>query len=263
MGYLKGALLGLGLLFFGLIAFFLSLIALAVSPLFPNLRFKSNYFFLAPFGWYTRSVVGVKLIFFHRERITARRPAVFVANHQSGSDLGLIGSACPQRSVIVAKKEIQNIPLFGWFFKIAGNLMIDRKKTFEAKSQMEDIRGMMAKRNLNLVIFPEGTRSKTQTFLPFKKGAFHLAIATGYPVVPVVCSSLKGRAVWENFDLKGGHVILSVLEPIETAGLTVRDLEPFKEKVRNLMLAEFNRINLLVDQYDQNPRLAKSAASSI
>ncbi|MBC7397647.1 MAG: 1-acyl-sn-glycerol-3-phosphate acyltransferase, partial [Bdellovibrionales bacterium] len=223
------------------------------------LRFHSNYFFLGPFGVFARAVMGVKLSFIHRERLDACRPAVFLGNHQSGSDLGIMGTACPERSVIVAKKEIQNIPIFGWFFKIAGNLMIDRKKTFEAKTQMEEIRETMKRRDLNLVIFPEGTRSKTQTFLPFKKGAFHLAIATGYPVVPVICSSLKGKAVWETFDLKGGHVIISVLNPIETKDLGVRDLDQFKDRVRNIMLAEFERINLLAASYDSNPELAKQA----
>ncbi len=259
MGYLKGILLAVGLIVFGLFAFILAVLALLVSPVFPKLRFEANYFFLGPFGWFARFIVGVKLRFIHRERLAGWRPAVFIGNHQSGMDLGIIGTACPRRSVIVAKKEIQNIPIFGWFFKIAGNLMIDRKKTFEAKTQMEAIREVMKKRDLNLVIFPEGTRSKTQNFLPFKKGAFHLALATGFPIVPVICSTLTKKAVWETFDLRGGNVIISVLDAIPTQGLGVKDVDALKERVRAVMLLEYERINQIAEEYDRDPAKAKAA----
>jgi lysophosphatidate acyltransferase len=103
---------------------------------------------------------------------------------------------------------------------------------------------------LNLAIFPEGTRSKTGEMLPFKKGAFYMAVATGCPVIPVVCSNLQGKGIWETFQLKGGNVVVSVLPPLETAHLNLSDLGGFTEQVRTLMLQEYARVTQLADQMD-------------
>ena len=262
MGYLKGVLLLLALLGVGFYAFLASLVALLVSPVLPQLRYRANSFFLTPFGWLAKKIVGVRVIVLNHENILKARPAVLIGNHQSGMDLGIVGSVAPPGSVIVAKREIQNIPIFGWYFKIAGNLMIDRKKTVQAKNQMEAIRETLATRNLNLVIFPEGTRSKNQQMLPFKKGAFHLAIATGYPIIPVVCSSLQGKAVWETFDLKGGAVVISILPPMETRQLNPNDIDAFRESVRARMVSEFERVNAMAAAAENEPRKKRSPCCS-
>jgi lysophosphatidate acyltransferase len=250
MGYLKGILLGVAMILFGSIGFLGSVIALLLSPVFPKLRFYSNSFFLEPFGWFARTVVGVKLTILNRDRIYSARPAIFIGNHQSGLDLAVIGQCCPARSVIVGKKELKAIPVFGWFFWIAGNLLIDRANKSSAKSQIEKVRRKLADQNLNLAIFPEGTRSKTGEILPFKRGAFYLAVSTGYPLIPVVCSNLQGKGIWERFQLKGGNVVISVMPPIETRELNLSDLAGFSERVRQTMIEEYARVSALADQLD-------------
>jgi 1-acyl-sn-glycerol-3-phosphate acyltransferase len=250
MGFLKAVLLAIGLLVFGWFGFLASLLALFLAPAFPRLRFYSNSFFLEPFGWFARTVVGVKLTVLNRERIHAVRPAIFVGNHQSGLDLAVIGACCPARSVIVGKKELKAIPLFGWFFWIAGNLLIDRANKSSAKSEIEQVRKRLSDQNLNLAIFPEGTRSKTGEILPFKRGAFYLAVSTGYPILPVVCSNLQGKGIWERFQLKGGNVVISVLPPMETKGLNLSDLRAFSDQVRNLMIEEYQRVSALAEELD-------------
>ena len=217
---------------------------------------RLNRLFLQSFGWSTRKIVGIKQIVLNEPRIRSRRPAVLIANHQSGLDLAILGSICPTRSVIVAKKEIQYIPLFGWFFKGAGNILINRSKTEDAKRMINAVKEALTQKNLNMVIFPEGTRNRhgagDDLMLPFKKGAFYLAVSTQLPLIPVVCSSLKGKAVWENFDLGGGVVVLSVLEPIETKDLAPHEVDAFRTRVRELMVAELKRVNALADEYTQN-----------
>ena len=106
------------------------------------------------------------------------------------------------------------------------------------------------KKNLAASNFPEGTRNKisNEILLPFKKGAFHIAFSKGIPIVPVVCSSLKGIAVWERFELSGGKVIVKVLDPIETKDIPKNEINAFIERVRNLMQMELNQLNAQVNQ---------------
>jgi 1-acyl-sn-glycerol-3-phosphate acyltransferase len=245
MGLLKALMLAVGLVFFGGAAFFLSILAALASPVFPGLRFYSNSFFLIPFGWFARKVTGLRVILQNPERIHAHRPAVFIGNHQSGLDLAVIGMACPARTVIVGKQEIGRIPFFGWFFWIAGNLLIDRSDKRGSKSKMDSIRARLEKNRLNLAIFPEGTRSKTGSILPFKRGAFYLAASAGYPIIPVVCSDLTGKGIWENFGLGGGKVIVSILEPVPTLGLNLSDLSTLSDSIRSAMIREYERVSLL------------------
>jgi len=248
--YFKGVVLAIGLVTFGCVGFLLSVGALVLSPLFPSLRFYSNSFFLEPFGAFARTLVGIKLTVLNRERIYAARPAIFIGNHQSGMDLAVIGECCPSRSVIVGKRELLFIPVFGWFFWIAGNVLIDRANKTSAKAGIDRVRMKLAQRNLNLAIFPEGTRSKTGEILPFKRGAFYLAASTGYPIIPVVCSNLKGKGIWEQFQLNGGNVVVSVMPPIETQNLNLSDLAGFSERVRQSMIEEYARVCALADQMD-------------
>ena len=225
-----------------------------------------NQVFSRPFGYLCRKIIGIELKILHPENGTIHRPAVILGNHQSSMDLGIMWAACPLRTVIVAKKELKHIPIFGWFFVAAGNLLIDRSKTQDAKKQIAAMVKLMKEKNLNLAIFPEGTRNRHKRkadgteglgILPFKKGAFHLAVNTGFPLVPVVCSSLEGKAVWENFDLKGGKILISVLEPIQTEGIKPTEVSELQERVYHLMVNEYNRLNELLD-----PKTKSSARKS-
>ena len=251
MGHLKAYLLMLAMIVIGFVAFLMAVGALILSPIVPKLRYQSNQFFLVPFGIFARWLVGIKLVVLNGKRVTIARPCVLVGNHQSALDFAIISHACPGAAVIVAKRELKHVPIFGWFFQIAGNLLIDRSNPRSAKQQMDVAREMIKKENLNLAIFPEGTRSRTQEILPFKKGGFHLAVSMGFPILPIVCSSLKGKAVWEKMDLKGGHIVVSVLEAVPTVGLTIDQIDALRDEIRKRMVTEFERINELANSYDE------------
>ena len=260
LNVIKALLLLFGLLFFGFIAFLACVFAKLTGPLFPNLPSKLNLIFIKPFGAWTRRVVGIKQIILNEDRLHLHRPMIFFGNHQSALDLAIIGSVCTEGAVVIGKKEIKNIPLFGWYWKAAGNLLLDRGNPTTARAQMEAIRNELISKRLNLAVFPEGTRSKSGEILPFKRGVFHMAASTRLPMVPVVCSRMKGKAIWENFELKGGHVIISVLEPIDTTNLDMNDLSKVSDEMRNKIIVEYDRINLLAEEYDRNPNQKKEAS---
>ncbi len=197
-------------------------------------------------------IAGVKVKVLNPQGINARRPAVLIGNHQSGMDFAVIGSLCPPDTVVIGKREIIYIPFLGWFLLGAGNILIDRSKSRKARSALLNAIQTMKTKNLNLAIMPEGTRNRQDStqLLPFKKGAFNLAIEAQFPIIPVVCSSLEGIAILEKSQIKGGRVIVSVMEPVETVGLTLQDVHRLSDEIRGKMQIELNRINTLVMQND-------------
>ena len=204
-----------------------------------------NWVFIQMFTRFVCFVVGIKIEVIDKEKAYINRPVVYVGNHQSALDLALIGAFSPKNSVVVAKKEVVYIPIIGWYFKAAGNLFIDRSNKFDSHTQMDHLADILVKKNLAASIFPEGTRNKksNEVLLPFKKGAFHIAFSKGLPIIPVVCSSLKGIAVLERFELSGGKVIVKVLDPIETKDVPKSEMGAFIERVRELMQLELNKLN--------------------
>jgi lysophosphatidate acyltransferase len=127
-------------------------------------------------------------------------------------------------------------------------LFIDRANSRDSRERVNQLAEVIVKRNLDVSIFPEGTRNKKADgkLLPFKKGAFHIAFAKGLPIIPVVCSNLGGIAVWETFDLAGGDVWVKVLDPIETKDIPQKEINLFMENVRNLMQKELDVLNAQV-----------------
>lgn len=130
------------------------------------------------------AVVGARVTYQGLEHIPLGRPCIFMANHQSIVDIWALIRILPLSTRFVAKQELFRIPVFGWVLATAGFVSIDRSNRMEAIRSLE----LAAKRirsGLSLVMFPEGTRTRDGRLRPFKKGAFHLALRAGVPVVPV------------------------------------------------------------------------------
>jgi 1-acyl-sn-glycerol-3-phosphate acyltransferase len=241
MGFIKAFCILVAFLLSGFFGFCVAVPGYLVSLLFPRMRYALNGFFIQPFSYFVRAFVPLKLKILNEERAYRYRPAIFLGNHQTGLDFALISQACRGAFVIVAKKELFRIPIFGWFFFLAGNLLIDRSNSKSAMATLRSIKEILISNRLNLAMFPEGTRSKTGKMLPFKKGAFILAKELGLPIVPVVCSPLQGIGIWENYELQGGEVMLSILEPISAETVKNTDIAQLIELTRTAMEAEFER----------------------
>lgn len=134
--------------------------------------------------------IGVKPEVHGLENVEPDRPYIFAANHQSAFDIFVLLAVLPPKVRFLAKKELFSIPLFGQGLRKAGNLPVDRSNR-QAAMRSIDQAAQAVRHGRSIIIFPEGTRSKTLEMLPFKKGGFILAIKSGQPIIPVSISGAR------------------------------------------------------------------------
>ncbi|MEO8190118.1 MAG: lysophospholipid acyltransferase family protein [Acidobacteriota bacterium] len=174
-------------------------------------------------------------------RLSASRPCVFVSNHQSIMDLLVYGSIVPRMTVAVGKQEISKIPLFGWFFRASGNLVIERGNSEAAREMLAAAARRLKEEGVSVWFMPEGTRNTGPELLRFKTGAFRLAAAAGVPVVPVVAAPLRAIVDTDLFVARPGRLPISVLEPV-TVGEGEEAIAAAAASVRERMQRELEAI---------------------
>ncbi len=168
----------------------LPLTAVAIIAGAPFLGPKRSFWFFGPL--WSRSI----FLFFgmHNEVIgwedlpedirQGRQPVIFMANHESALDPPVLMGSLPIPAVYLAKKELKWMVPVGWAAMMAGTIFIDRSNREKAVASIataaREIRG-----GKSVVLFPEGTRTRTGELLPFKKGGFALAVDAGTPIVPL------------------------------------------------------------------------------
>lgn len=170
-------------------------------------------------GWLCLRMSGITLELVGRERIEATRPALFLVNHTSLFDVLLAMWLTPFGTTAVAKKEIRWFPFVGQIYLLSGSLRIDRRDRAAAVAGMAAQAHFIAKNRLSVVIWPEGTRSRSGRLLPLKKGFGHLALQTRLPIVPIVVSGAHRAWRVGGFRIRtGAEVRVEVGETIVTEG---------------------------------------------
>lgn len=197
------------------------------------------------FAWLHR-LLGIKLIL--RPRSEFNEPAIYIANHQNNYDMVTIAGMVPPHTVSIGKRSLIWIPFFGLVYWATGNIFIHREKRSSAIQTMNKVGEIIKEKQISVWMFPEGTRSRGRGLLPFKTGAFHTAIATGVPIVPIVCSELHNK-----IDLnrkENGIVICETLDPISTEGYSRENIKELIEKCHTLMQQRINELNEEVAQLE-------------
>ena len=182
-------------------------------------------------GWVLRTS-GTRVRVEGIEHIGADRPQVIVSNHQSWYDVFALATTIPGRYRFIAKKELGRIPLFGPAWKAAGHIAIDRSDRASAVRSLDRAAATLQRDGSSVVVFPEGTRSPTGELLPFKKGAFMLALYAGIEVVPAGVSG--GRTVLKKGDWRvhKGEIIVRFGRPIPTASYSADNRDALIARVR-------------------------------
>jgi 1-acyl-sn-glycerol-3-phosphate acyltransferase len=161
----------------------------------------------------------------------SRRPYVFVSNHESYADVFLV-SHFPWEMKWMAKDTIFRIPVMGWMMRMAKDVPITRGNRDSAIAALAECRDRLQRR-VSVMIFAEGTRSPTDELLPFKDGAFQLAIETQTPILPIAIAGTRDCMAKHSFAFRRAHARARVLDPIPTTGLTLDDLATLRERTRS------------------------------
>ncbi len=182
------------------------------------------------------ALAGIRLAVDGEEHVWSHRPAVFVFNHQSAVDTLLLCRILRRDFVGIAKQEARRTPLFGPAMAFSGTVFIDRANHQSALRALRPAVDAL-KSGTSIVIAPEGTRSPTPRLGPFKKGAFHLAMAARVPIVPIVFKNALDALPKHGLVIRPATVEAVVLPPIPTDEWTADTLEDWMADVRSRFLA--------------------------
>jgi 1-acyl-sn-glycerol-3-phosphate acyltransferase len=177
------------------------------------------------------SLTGIRFRVAGREHVLLDRAAVYCANHQSNIDPPVLFDALHPRMHILYKHEIDRIPLLGRAFRLGGFIPVDRRNK-EAAMRSIDSGAASIRAGNSFLIFPEGTRSRTDQLLPFKKGGFVMAIKAQAPIVPVAVQGGREAMRRGSWLIRPVTVSIRVGRPIETAGAALDDRDEVIARVR-------------------------------
>lgn len=164
---------------------------------------------------------GVKVEVRHSCEL-ADEPYVFVANHASNLDIWLLLAHLQRDFRFISKKEWGRLPLFGWAMRASSMIFIDRGNSRNARESIVQAAARISG-GLSIVLFPEGSRSRSGELREFKRGAMHLALRAKAALVPIAIRGAFSLMPPGRFSIVPGKVVLDVGRPIETSSRTFDD----------------------------------------
>jgi len=159
---------------------------------------------------------------------------VIVANHQSLLDIYVLYGYLGLDVKWVMKKELRSVPVLGMACEAMGHIIVDRSNT-EAALESINLARDRIRDGMCVIFFPEGTRSRDGSLLPFKKGAFRLAMDLGIPILPVSIHETNKILPSDTLDWLPGKATLRIHAPITTTGKTSLDVTQLSEQAFNVI----------------------------
>jgi 1-acyl-sn-glycerol-3-phosphate acyltransferase len=182
------------------------------------------------------ALVGVRVKVTGLERLDSKQPYIFTPNHQSFIEVPLLVTYIKRNPAYLAKKEVFKYPIFGFGIKLIGVVPVDRSNSPSAVESAKQATENL-KRGKSYVVYPEGTRSPDGRLLPFKKGAFMMAIDAGVPVVPVSISGATAIMPKSQIKIYPATVHITLHEPLSTRGFTRENVSTLVDLARNSVMS--------------------------
>lgn len=191
--------------------------------------------------WYGKVswVLGIEVEIRRDPALQAGEPYVYIANHQNNLDLFTLSGSVLPRTVTIGKKSLKYIPFFGQLYWLSGNFLIDRDDKTKALNTMLAAAERIANQKISVWMFPEGTRSYGRGLLPFKMGAFHIALEANVPLVPVCMSTTHQQFKlnrWNN-----GKVIIQMQAPVLLS--KEQNIRQFAKDLRAQMATQISKLD--------------------
>ncbi|MGB5492781.1 MAG: HAD-IB family hydrolase [Woeseiaceae bacterium] len=182
------------------------------------------------------ALIGLNLTVKGEHHLWSHRPAVFIFNHQSNVDMVIIARLLRRDITGVGKREIRNMPIIGRVMEAAGVVLIDRENSASAIEAMSPLVDAMRVEGKSVCLSPEGTRAPTIKLSTFKKGAFHLAMQAGVPIVPIVIQNSGDVQPKGDMLYHPGTVEVEVLPPVDTSEWSADTINKHVADVRDMYL---------------------------
>jgi 1-acyl-sn-glycerol-3-phosphate acyltransferase len=221
-----------------------ALLAMLGPPVLFVARLTGNRNFVYPwalFGarnWLRLS--GMRVLVRGRELLNPDQTYVFISNHRSYLDTATLFAYSGRRIGVIAKKELLKVPILGYGMGFVNVIAIDRSNRERAIQTVEAATAGI-RSGISFGVFAEGTRAKPGEFLPFKKGAFYMAVQAGVPIVPVAIKNtdiLMGKGTGE---ARAGTIEMVLLPPVSTSGLsTDQDVKNLVHQVHAAIAQELS-----------------------
>lgn len=160
-----------------------------------------------------------------------RRGYVVIANHESVADPFLL-SWLPFDMRWVAKEELFKPPVVGWAMTWGGDIPLRRGEGDSVRRMFDECEKAI-RAGISVMLFPEGTRTRDGELLPFKDGAFSLAIRTQAPILPVALTGTREMRPKHSLWFGKASGVARILSPIETTGMTADDTATLRENARD------------------------------
>lgn len=223
-----------------LLAFWFTSIALVAPLLIVLVLITGNENFIySPVRLFIRAglaMVRVRVEASGVEKLDPNQTYIFTPNHQSLIEVPLFVTYLGRNPAYLGKKEVFKYPVFGYGIRLIGVVPVDRSNSpaavESAKLATENLR-----RGKSYVVYPEGTRSRDGRMLPFKKGAFMMAIDAGVPIVPVTVSGATRIMPKAEVKVFPSTVRITVHEPISTEGYSKENVTELMERTRAKILS--------------------------
>jgi 1-acyl-sn-glycerol-3-phosphate acyltransferase len=189
---------------------------------------------------------GVKVKVSGHEHLDPKQPYVFVSNHQSYLDAAPLFAFTGRQMGAIAKKELLKAPILGYAMGFVNVIAIDRSNRERAVETI-DIATQRLRSGVSFMVCPEGTRAQPGEMLPFKKGAFHMAVQAGVPIVPIALKNsdvLMGKGTGEAWP---GTIDMVMMPPVETSWVkTDEDLDALVHQIQHTIMRELGITKLSV-----------------
>jgi 1-acyl-sn-glycerol-3-phosphate acyltransferase len=176
--------------------------------------------------WVTKTgvrVAGIRVEVTGLENVPVGRPCIFMSNHVSNLDPPVELPMLPGRSSVLLKRELMNIPILGRAMRMAQFVPVERGSKRESAQASVTAAAEVFRSGLNILVYPEGTRSRDGRLAAFKKGPFYLAKETGAPIVPIAISGTETMMHKGSVGIRPGVARMQVLPVIESAEFETRE----------------------------------------
>lgn len=173
-----------------------------------------------------------------RDKIDDSKSYIFLSNHQGTMEIFAIYGYIGKRFSWIMKQELRKFPLVGDACVAVGHIFIDRSNSIKSHKSIMQAEKVLSENNSSIVMFPEGTRTRTGEMGRFKRGAFAMARDLNLPIVPITINGSYEAKPKGSFWVKGTKIELVFHEPIETTDLNDENMGDMMNKVKEIIASD-------------------------